>query len=281
MSTDPLLQLDAYFSRIGDDGPRDVSLSTLNRIVEAHVRTIPFENLDIHEGREIVLDEEKIERKLIHDKRGGYCFEQNGLMQHVLGSLGFHVQAISARVRFQKPRSFTPPRTHMFLRVELEEGPWLVDVGVGGLTPTAALQLHLDRPQVTPHETRRIVATGDWSGFDQRGPSALLYHQALIGGVWEDVCEFTLEEMHPIDRELGNWFTSAHPDSHFRSQLTVARSIEAGRVTLLNRELKHRRPDGQATARTLETEEELLAALHDEFGLEFPGGTRFEFPALD
>ena len=273
--------LDAYFARIGDDGPRTANLETLRRIVEAHVRSIPFENLDILLGRPISVQPQDIERKLVHSGRGGYCFEQNTLMQHVLIALGFSVRPLSARVRFQKPRSFVPPRTHLFSRVELEGETWLVDVGVGGLSPTAPLRLVLDAPQATPHETRRISAAGDWSGFEQRAPDALLYHQVLLGEVWEDVCEFTLEEMHPIDRELGNWFTSTHPASHFRDVLTVARSTDEGRVTLLNRELKHRGPNGALESHTLRTPKDLLDALRGEFGLDFAAGTRFDCPGLE
>jgi N-hydroxyarylamine O-acetyltransferase len=136
--------------------------------------------------------------------------------------------------------------------------------------------LELETPQHTPHETRRIVATGEWQGLERRAPDAVLYHQILYGETWSDVCEFTLEEMHPVDRELGNWFTSTHPDSHFRTHARVARSTETGRITLMGRELKHRASDGQAIARTLETHSQVLETLHEEFGLMFPAGTRFD-----
>ena len=273
--------LDAYFQRIADTGERAPSLANLRRIVAAHVRRIPFENLDILLGLPIDVQPAAIERKLVHGGRGGYCFEQNTLMQHVLLALGFSVRAISARVRYQKPREVTPARTHLFLQVEVKGESWLVDVGVGGLSPTAPLRLVLDEPQATPHEMRRIVAAGEWSGFEQRSPQALLYHQVLIGGRWEDVCEFTLEEMHPIDRELGNWYTSTHPGSHFRDRLTVARASESGRITILNREFKQRAANGEAQTRILHTDEELLEVLDSEFGLHFPAGTRFECSGLE
>ena len=227
-------------------------------------------------GKGISVELPDIERKLVHDRRGGYCFEQNSLLQHVLLALGFEVRALSARVRAQKPRDFTPPRTHLFLRVELDGQTWLVDVGVGSMSPTAALRLELETPQPTPHETRRIVASGDWQDFDRRSPGAVLYHQILYGDTWNDVCEFTLEEMHPIDRELGNWFTSTHPASHFRSTINVARSTPTGRITMQGRELKHRASDGQAVLRELKGAEELLDALREEFGLSLPNGTRFD-----
>jgi N-hydroxyarylamine O-acetyltransferase len=263
-------ELDAYFERIGWSGPRDPTLATLRGIVLAHVRAIPFENLDVLLGRPIVLAEAAIVRKLVHQRRGGYCFEQNGLLLAVLTALGYRVAPLSARVRFQRPRDFVPPRTHMFLRIELDGESWLADVGVGGLSPTAPLRLDTAESQPTPHEARRIVRE------NQR-----LYHQASIAGEWQDVCEFTLEEMPPIDRELANWFTSAHPESHFKNRLLAARAEPDGkRVTLLNQELAHREADGRARTTAITSPEQLLAVLDEHFGLRFPPGTRFDCPAL-
>jgi len=269
--------LDAYFTRIGDHGPRQPTLETLNRIIEAHVRRIPFENLDILLGLAISVRPEDVEQKLVHGGRGGYCFEHNTLMLHILSTLGFEVRPISARVRYQKPRSFTPPRTHLFLRVEIEGQSWLVDVGVGGLTPTCALRLTLDTPQQTPHETRRIVAEGQWTGFEERSADARLYHQARFDDTWHDICDFTLEQMLPIDVELANWYTSAHPDSHFKNRLIVARSCKEGRMILLGDQYKYRPKSGPLQIQSIDNDEHLLAVLADTFGLHFPAGTRFPY----
>lgn len=260
--------LDAYFARIRYAGPREPTLETLNRLSLAHVSAIPFENLDVLLGRAIDLDPIAIERKLVHGRRGGYCFEQNGYFLHVLTALGYRVAPISARVRWQRPRDFTPPRTHVFLRVELEQGSWLADVGVGGLSLTAAIPLdESGRESATPHEPRRIVRDG-----------GSLFHQVRIGSDWLDVAEFTLEEMPLIDRELGNWYTSAHPASNFRARLTVARATENGRLTILNRDFTRRDASGRAETRPIANAEELLAILAEQFGLHFPPGTRFGGP---
>lgn len=262
------LDLDAYFARIGYAGPRTPTLATLHAITAAHTSTIPFENLAILRGQAIDLEPDALFAKLVHARRGGYCFEQNGLLLHVLESLGFQVAPLSARVRLQRPRDFIPPRTHVFLRVELEGETWLTDVGVGGVSLTAALRLDTDAEQPTPHEPRRIVREG-----------SRLFHQVRFADTWEDVCEFTLEEMPAIDRELGNWFTSAHPRSHFKNRLIVARAAAEGtRLTLLNDELKIRRRDGHAEARAIKTPDELLEILQQHFGLSFPAGTRFGPP---
>ncbi len=233
-------------------------------------------------ARGISLELDAIADKLVTRRRGGYCFEQNTLLLHVLTTLGFDAHAISARVRIQRPRDFTPPRTHVFVHVLIDGAPWLADVGVGGLSPTAALRLVLDVEQTTPHETRRLIADGDWSGHAAtasaapwlRSPHARIFHQARLGDVWADVCEFTLEPMPEIDRELGNWFTSTHPRSHFRDRLTVARATRDGRLTLLDREFTRRTPHGTTTT-TLDSPAALLSVLASEFGLALPPDTRF------
>ncbi len=265
-----MLELDPYFARIGYHGPREPTLTTLNAIVAAHAQAIPFENLDVLLGRPIELEPEALLRKLVHAQRGGYCFEQNALLLAVLTELGFDAHPLSARVRYQRPREFTPARTHLFVRVELGES-WLADVGVGAMSLTSALRLAETGPQATPHETRRLLREG-----------GLIYHQVQLGDEWHDVCEFTLEEMPPIDRVVANWYTSAHPGSHFKNRLLVARALpDGGRVGLLNRDLSVRQRDGHSEHRVLTTPDELLTALAEHFGLHFPAGTRFTCEALD
>ena len=265
-----MLDLDAYFARIGYAGPRTPTLETLSAIAHAHVCSIPFENLDVLLGVAIDLDPAAIERKLVHARRGGYCFEQNTLLLHVLDQLGFTVRPLSARVRYQRPRDYTPARTHLLVRVELEES-WLADVGVGAMSPTCALRLSEQGPQTTPHETRRLLREDD-----------RIYHQVLFGSTWNDVCELTLEEMPVIDRIVGNWYTSAHPDSHFRNRLLVARAVPDGsRVTLLNRELTIRARDDHAETHPIATPEELLAILDEHFGICMPAETRLVCAGLD
>lgn len=264
--------LAAYFARIGYTGPRTPTLPVLHAITAHHAMAIPFENLDILLGRPISLEPAALFQKLVHDRRGGYCFEQNGLLLHVLGALGFTVAPLSARVRLQRPRDFIPPRTHLFIRVELDGGSWVTDVGVGSLSLTAALPLDLSGAELpTPHEPRRLIRE------DGR-----CFHQVRYGTEWNDICEFTLEEMPPIDRELANWFTSAHPQSHFRNRLIAARAAPDGmRRTLLNREFTVRRGVEIRERREIGSPEELLAVLAEHFGLHFPAGTRFGGPGAD
>jgi N-hydroxyarylamine O-acetyltransferase len=265
------LSLDAYFDRIRYGGSTAPTLQTLNALAAAHAKAIPFENLDVLLGRRVLLDPDAVSQKLVHERRGGYCFEQNSLFLRVLCELGFQATPIGARVRLQRPREFTPPRTHMLLRVELAGASWLADVGVGALSLTAAVRLDAAGEQPTPHEPRRIICE-----------HGRYFHQARLGDTWSDVYEFTLEEMPEIDREVANWYTSTHPASHFRSSLVAARAADDGaRVTLSNRELTLRPRSGTAHKQWLRTPAELLQALAEYFQLRFPEGTVFDCPALD
>ncbi|HEX4474144.1 MAG TPA: arylamine N-acetyltransferase [Polyangiaceae bacterium] len=262
------MDLAGYAERIRYAGPLEPTLSVLHALTAAHAEAIPFENLDVLLGRPIDLADEGLFDKLVRRRRGGYCFEQNGLFLRVLEAIGFSVTPLSARVRLDRPRDYLPPRTHVFLRVVLDGESWLTDVGVGGVSLTAAIRLDADGEQATPHESRRIVRE------DHRW-----FHQARFGTDWVDVYEFTREPMPPIDREVANWFTSAHPASHFKNRLIAARAGRDGRrFTLLNDQFKVRERDGRAVSQTIATAAELLAVLAEQFELHFPEGTRFGAP---
>ena len=264
------MDLDAYFARIGYAGPRVPTLPVLRDVLAAHVCSIPFENLDVLLGRGISLDEAAVEGKLVHGRRGGYCFEQNTLLLRALTALGFAATPLSARVRLNQPREFTPPRTHLFVRVDLDGLPWLADVGVGGYSPATPLRLDLvDAEQPTPHEPRRIAR-------EDGRPHPRYFHQAKLGEAWADVYEFTLEEMPAVDRELANWWVSTHATSHFRHNVLVALARPDGtRYGLFNREFTHRRGAEVLERFEVADADHLLAVLAERFGLQLPPGTRF------
>jgi N-hydroxyarylamine O-acetyltransferase len=263
--------LDLYFARIGYGGPAVATLEVLRAISAHHVDAIPFENLDVLLGRPIELTLDALLAKLVGGRRGGYCFEQNGLLLEVLQAIGFAARPLSARVRYQQPREAVPARTHLFVQVDLDGVPWIADVGFGGFSLAAPIRLALDDVQQTPHDRRRIVADGSrW------------FHQIRLADAWHDLNEFTREEMPLIDRQVANWYTSTSPSSSFRQRLVAARARHDGqRVTLLNRELTRRRPDGTADVTALDSPPALLEVLATEFGLHFPAGTTFPCVGLD
>lgn len=269
MTSPDALNLDAYFARIGYQGPTSVSAQTLHALAAAHTAALPFNNVDILLGKLIPLDLASLQEKLIVQGRGGYCFEQNGFMTHVLRRLGFKVRPMGGRVRLDRPRHIVPPRTHMVIFAEADGERWLVDVGFGRYSLTCALRLDTDTEQTMPMEVRRLVRE------DGR-----IFHQARSGEEWRDVYEFTLDEFHAIDQEVGNWWTSTSPTSRFKTHLTAARVVPSrGRVTILDRQFSTIAADGTAERREIASPQELLAILDEHFGLRYPPGTRIEIPA--
>ena len=122
------MDLNAYLDRIGVEPQAGVAA-----VHRAHVTSIPFENLDSHRGVPVSLELDHLERKLVSERRGGYCFEHNLLLAGALEALGFGVEPMLARVRRARPDG-ARPRTHLVLRVRADGGVWLADAGFGNGT---------------------------------------------------------------------------------------------------------------------------------------------------
>jgi N-hydroxyarylamine O-acetyltransferase len=234
----------------------------------AHATAIPFENLDILLGRAIRLDLDTLQAKLVGARRGGYCFEQNALFAAVLDAFGFRVTRLCARVRMGRPALPAPPRTHMVLRVELPEGPYLADVGFGGDEMLYPIPLAEGARHAQGAWCYELYREGDAWVLRSRQPEG-----------WIDLYAFTLEPQHPIDYEVANHYTSTHPSSRFVQTLTAQRVTPEVRYALRNREYEEVRAEGR-TRREIASPEELLALLADTFHLRFPPGTRFRQPAF-
>ena len=256
MSADTQIDLDAYFARIGYSGPRAPTLETLKALHFAHATAIPFENLDVLAKRPILLDPPVLQKKLVAQKRGGYCFEVNGLFAAVLRQLGFNVMTLIGRVRWKTPDTIDTGPSHMLSLVDLPEGRFLADIGFGGLTMTGPIRLETDSEQQTPHEPRRLLADGD--GY---------MLQAKLGEEWGNVYRFTLDPQTRADYEIANWYTSTHPQSIFVQFLIVARPLADRRITLFNCNLTIRHLDGRVENRCLDSAADIATALAEHFDL--------------
>jgi N-hydroxyarylamine O-acetyltransferase len=258
------IDLDAYFQRIGYEGRRAATPDTLRDLVARHTESIPFENLDPLLRRPVRLDPASLERKLVRDRRGGYCYEQNTLFRHALEALGFPVIGLAARVLWNQPDGVVPPRSHMLLAVQAGGETYLADVGFGGQSPTAPLRLAPEVVQETPHEPFRLVVAGEEYVL-----------QAKLPDGWRPLYRFDLREAYPSDYEVANWHVSTHPDSIFVNGLIVGRPGPGRRHTLFNNELAvHTRAGTER--RVLTDPAELRASLTGVFGLALP-----DAPELD
>lgn len=250
------LDLPVYLARIGYVGPLDPTLAVLRALQAAHIAAIPFEAIDVLVGAGIDIDPISVDAKLIGARRGGYCFEQNGLFLRVLTAIGFDAAAMIARVRWMLPDDAPPTaRTHQLTRVTIDGGAWLVDVGFGAAVPAAPLALGVEGAQATAHEDCRIVAgDGEWRV------------EAAIEGAWVPLYVVDARPAPDIDFVVGNWYTAQHPDSHFRHQLIAARTTADARTALRDNRLTIRFADGRSERRYL-TADEIEAALAELFGL--------------
>ncbi len=253
------MDLDAYFARIGYGGPRAPTLAVLRDLAALHPQTIGFENIAVAAGRvpDITLD--AIEAKLVHGGRGGYCYEHNTLLQAVLTALGFKVSSLGARVRYQLPADFVMSRGHMVLRVDLPDGPFLVDAGFGGLTLTAPIALRWQDVQATSHEAVRFVPADDEFRL-----------QARFGDDWGDVYQFDLSRQLPADWEAQNWFTATRPGALFATNVIATRPVPGGRWSLFNQTLTWRPLGGAPEKHAVVGAASLAKVVAEVFALRIP-----------
>lgn len=256
--------LATYLQRIGWTGPDPrADLVSLQRLIALHTAAIPFENLTPWLGQPVRLGDAALVDKLVQQRRGGYCFEQNGLFLAVLETLGLPVERLAARVLWGLPAPAATPRTHRLLRVVLNGDAWLVDVGFGGLTMTGAIRLLPDLAQPTPHERFRLQhhphdLLGDW------------HLQAEVAGEWRTLYRFTLHPQDALDDELASHFTATHPASRFVLNLVAARALPDRRLALFNRELRVHRTGQPSTLRTLVDVADARQVLSEDFGVRLP-----------
>lgn len=232
------IDLDAYFERIRYAGGRAPTLATLAAIHARHAEAIAFENLNPLMGWPVRLDVESLQQKMVRDGRGGYCFEQNLLFKHALDALGFRVTGLAARVLWGAPEETVAARSHMVLRVDLEEQPYIVDAGFGGVTLTGPLRLEADIEQFTPHEPFRLLKVNDE-----------FIEQVKLPGDWMSLYRFNLQENLLPDYEVANWYLSNHPDSRFVTGLLAARPAPDRRYALLNNQFTVHHLNGRTERR--------------------------------
>lgn len=249
----------AYFDRIGYQGPAEPTVETVQALVASHNRSIPFENLDPVMGIPVAdLSAAALTDKLVHRRRGGYCYEQNGLMGYVLEELGFGVERLAGRVVWLNPDGPLPAQTHHVLSVTAPDvdGRLLVDVGFGGQTLTSPIRLEAGPVQQTRHEPYRIRERGD--GYQL---------EAEVRGEWQPLYMFTARPQPRIDLEVGSWYVSTHPDSFFVTGVTAALVTDDARWNLRGRNLAIHRA-GETEKIRFDTAAEVLDALTDRFGID-------------
>ena len=242
----------AYLDRVGVTGPAAgdaVSLRTLHR---AHQLTVPFENLSIHLAEPISLEERDLIDKIVRRRRGGFCYELNGAFALLLEALGARVSRVAARVYGEA--GLGPPFDHLALiaRAADGSGPWLADVGFGS---------HSDYPLLLDARDDQDDPAGRFRLADADAGD--------IDVLRDGKPQYRLETR---ERSLANcvptcWWQQTSPQSHFTRSTICSRLTPGGRVSISGRMLIQTQ-DGTRTEQQLDTDDALLAAYRDFFGVE-------------
>jgi N-hydroxyarylamine O-acetyltransferase len=248
------VNITAYLDRINYHGLLTPTAETLRELQAAHLLTVPFENLSIHAGEPIVLEDGALFEKIVSRRRGGFCYEANGLFAALLRALGFDVKMLSAGVA-KAAEEFGPDFDHMALMVTLDER-WLVDVGFGD-SFREPLLIDERGVQWQGERTYRIDSDSTHSILMQRDNGA--------GGEWKAQYRFTLQPYEYSDYEEMCRYHQTSPQSHFTRERICSRATPDGRVTLSEMRLIITR-NGERQERALKNEEEYAAVLREHFG---------------
>ncbi|MFI9646189.1 arylamine N-acetyltransferase [Streptomyces sp. NPDC052040] len=253
-------QVEAYLDRIGAEHPAWPTIDVLRELHLRHLRAVPFENLSIHLGEEILLEEKQLFDKIVGARRGGFCYELNGAFAALLAGLGFDVTLLAARV-YGEGKRLGVPFDHLALRVRtVDGGDWLVDVGFGAHShfPLA----FGDRgEQRDPGGAFRVIEAGGRGGGEDFGDLDVLR---------DGEPQYRLEVRPRVLQDFvgGVWWNTTSPASHFTRSLVCSRvTDDGGRLTLSGHRLTTTTPDGTKEVSDLESDQEVLDLYRQQFGI--------------
>ncbi len=218
--------LNAYFARIGYQGTPSADIATVGELMRRQLFTVPFENLDVQAGKIVSLVPEEIVEKIVGRRRGGYCYEVNGLFGMALESLGIKYQFVAARPMIYPERR---PKTHVAIVASIEGDRWLCELGFGSCGFKAPLRLDTD--EVENRQDDYIFS------LKNEGETRYVL-KSMVDGIWENQYAFDLSPQEWIDFVPANYFNSAHPDSVFVQKLLVVLHNPDGRSILFGDSLK-------------------------------------------
>ncbi|MFE9673276.1 arylamine N-acetyltransferase [Streptomyces sp. NPDC006259] len=267
--------VEAYLRRLGVEYPAWPTADVLRELHLRHLRTVPFENLSVHLGEDIVLEETRLVEKVATRGRGGFCYELNGAFGALLTALGFDVTLLAGRVYGDGGR-LGIPYDHLALLVRtVDAGEWLADVGFGAHSHYPLRFGHRGRQDDPGGVFRVMEARADEAGA-KGGAGRPAREDGVAGAVDLDVVRddrraYRLEVRPRVlaDFVAGAWWHSTSPESHFTRSSVCSRVTEdGGRITLSGRRLKVTDPHGVSEERELTGDQEVLDVYREQFGIE-------------
>ncbi len=245
--------IEAYFSRIGFRGKAAADFATLKGMMRSQLFTVPFENLDVQRGKVVSLVPEEIYTKIVDRRRGGYCYELNGLFAMALDALGIPYRFVAARPMTYPVRR---PKTHMAVVAAIDGGQWLCDLGFGSYGIREPLDMNdLDCAIRQDFDTFRL----------SKSPEGEYLLQSLSDGTWKNLYEFNLYPQEWVDFQPANYLNSTHPDSIFVRSLMVVLQTPSGKKVLHGNRFREVSENGTRELRP--SPEELPVLLDREFRL--------------
>ena len=249
-----MLNIPLYLKRINYTKEIKLNKETLFELQKKHLKSIPFENLDIHYGKEIILDIDSICTKIITNKRGGFCYELNGLFYNLLNDIGFHVKMISGRV-YRKDNYYTKEFDHLAIIATIEKQKYLVDVGFGKFSL---------KPLEIQFDINLIDDFGEFR-FDKYDADYLRINEVINGKLIPQYI-FKTKERKFSEFELMCRFHQSSKDSHFTKKKVISVVTNDGRLTLNDNQLKITK--GKFEKETLFEEKEFDSLLKEYFDIE-------------
>ena len=258
----PIPDTDAYLSRIGFDGKAEPTFDCLKKLMSCHLAAVPFENLDVyHGGIEPSLETDAMFEKIVTNRRGGYCFELNGLFSKLLSAVGFDVSSRAARVL--SGRDFVPPRAHRVIVIKISGKSYFYDVGFGGPVPIEPIEIICDKViDSEPGRKYKFLSS-------EKGITLLIEKDKSF----VPVLMFDKEPSDEADFVPLNAFCAYLAYEPFRKKQMIWLGAEEGRRSIDGDVLRIRK-DGTDTEISLDSEEKLRKALKTYFGLEYSGELR-------
>jgi N-hydroxyarylamine O-acetyltransferase len=244
---------EAYLDRIGLNQTISATESGLATLHRAQTFNIPFENFDIHLGRGVSLEPAALFDKLVNHLRGGYCFELNSLFGMALDAFGIERRPLLAR---SQRRGEPTSRTHMLNLVRMNGRDWIADPGFGPIQLRTPMPLELDRVETQEGMNYRLIDGGPFGTMAQYCENE----------EWKNWYSFDMEHVWPVDIELGNYFTSTHPEVYFTQTRVAVRTIPYGKITLMDF-LVREYAGGEVKETMLEPGPGYLQGLETHFGI--------------
>ncbi|MFC4336782.1 arylamine N-acetyltransferase family protein [Salininema proteolyticum] len=259
-----LLDLEAYFDRIDYRGGTEPTLDNLASLAGAHLRAVPFENLDVMHGKEIRIDVPGLQDKIVRRRRGGYCYEANGLLGSVLERLGYRVTGLNARILGGSPDHVLRSAAHTALLIDLDGRRWFLDVGVGSFGIGRPLEL-TDGFEAEQYAGRR--ARLDRTDHD------MWVFRVFDGREWSNAHKFDLSRAYRADYVDANYIAQHHPRSPFHKGYVLSRHKEDEIREIQGLKLKIARAGAEPAEKRLEPEE-LPGAIEEHIEIALTGEER-------